>query len=92
MDISKYVDIEFVLNDLPKRMKSEDIEWVKMMPKENLISLHHSLGRYIRNMYKLWEHKWEPKIINGVDCAENHPDSISQRLIEEFHKRLNNGV
>lgn len=90
MGIEEVVDVEFILNDLPKKMKPEDIEWVKTMPKEDLISLHHSLGQFIRNTYGFWQYKWEPKLIDGVDYAEDHPDSLSQRLIEKFHARLNN--
>jgi hypothetical protein len=52
------------------------------LTKPKLISLHFTLGRYIRNTYGLWEIKHEPVIENGVDVSENHPDSISMRIIE----------
>jgi hypothetical protein len=52
--------------------------------RKDLIGLHHSLGRHIRNEYGLWKHTWEPELRNGVDYSPNHPDSISQRLIEQL--------
>ena len=53
----------------------------------NLIDYHHSLGRYIRNKYKLWNKKWEPLIINGSDHSPDHPDNISMKMIEEIWKK-----
>lgn len=53
----------------------------------NLIKYHHSFGTYIRNKYKLWENKWEPKIVNEVDVSPNHPDAISMRIIKEVWLR-----
>ena len=60
--------------------------------ENNLIMYHHSLGRYIRNMYGLWGRPWEPKIINGVDTSPEHPDAISMTIMREVWKRgQNNG-
>lgn len=54
----------------------------KRTAKDNLVMFHHSLGMSIRNEFKLWENKWEPELIDGVDCSPNHPDAISMRIIE----------
>lgn len=49
---------------------------------ESGVSLwHHTLGRTIRNMFKLWTVKWEPDIKEGVDYSKSHPDSISMTVI-----------
>lgn len=54
--------------------------------KEQLIQYHTSLGRNIRNHFKLWENDWEPeyKMHDTVqyDDSPNHPDAISMRIIE----------
>lgn len=52
----------------------------------NLIQYHTSMGRYIRNKYKLWENKWTPNIVNGVDESPDHPDAISQEIIKVIWK------
>lgn len=58
---------------------------------KNLVSYHHSLGRYIRNKYKLWSIPWEPEMKEYMgymcDCSPYHPDNISMTIIEEVWKR-----
>lgn len=80
---------EEILEDLPNRMGTDVVEEFKSLPYKDLISWHHGLGTFIRNRYRLWERKWEPEVRDGVDYSPNHPDSLSQRIIEEFHKKLN---
>ena len=77
-----------ILEDLKntKLISREDLEYIKTSEP---ITLHHGFGTWIRNHYKLWEVKWEPEIRDGVDYSPNHPDSISNRIVEEFHKHLN---
>ena len=60
----------------------------KQSTKENLIRYHHSLGREIRNEFGLWAEQWEPKLVDGVDMSEDHPDAISQRIIIEVWRRV----
>jgi hypothetical protein len=55
--------------------------------EKSLVSYHHSLGRYIRNKYMLWQVKWEPEIKDNVDYSPNHPDAISMKIMEEVWKR-----
>lgn len=58
-------------------------------PKEKLIRFHESLGRDIRNRFNLWENKWTPKIEGGIDVSEDHPDSVSMRIIEAVWEKVN---
>ena len=57
-------------------------------PQEKLVRYHDSLGRMIRNEFKMWDEHWTPDIINGADCSPNHPDQRSQQVIEETWKQL----
>lgn len=82
IDKTKFTHDE-ILEDL---IKNEYSHTILNNKKENLIRLHHYLGRMIRNNYGLWEHPWEPEIKNGVDCSPHHPDSISQRIIEKLYE------
>jgi len=56
-----------------------------------LDSMHHGLGTYIRNQYKLWEIPWEPEMKEYMgcmcDCSPYHPDNMSMTIIEEVWKR-----
>lgn len=56
--------------------------------REDLISYHHTLGQSIRNQYRIWERKWEPELRNGIDYSPNHPDAISQRVIEKTWEKI----
>lgn len=59
---------------------------------EKLTKYHNSLGRNIRNDFKLWDTEWRPMIVDGIDRSEDHPDQVSMRVIEEVHKRLKEKV
>ena len=61
----------------------------KNCKKENLVTYHNSLGRNIRNEFKLWDVDWEPEIVNGVDISPNHPDQVSFDIIVEVWKKVN---
>jgi len=51
--------------------------------EQYLYDYHHSLGRDIRNHFKLWDTNWIPEIVEGVDFSENHPDAISMEVIKQ---------
>lgn len=73
-----------------KKSKIEDRNTFVSTPKEKLVRYHGTLGRDIRNEFKLWDADWTPKIVNGVDCSPNHPEQISMRIIEEVWSRAKN--
>lgn len=83
------IDVDAICEDLKTKMSEDSIKWLKEMKEEELISTHHSLGRFIRNTYKLWECQWEPDLVDGVDHSPYHPDAISMTIIKIFHKKLN---
>jgi hypothetical protein len=65
-------------------------ESFKSTKKEDLIGLHPTLGRHIRNEYKLWNRTWIPLLDEyRVDVSPDHPDAISQRIIEKLHEKVN---
>ena len=83
-----------IIDALKADIKRKDLIFVKNLPESELITLHHTLGRYIRNEYKLWTYEWEPemKMMEGieVDCSPNHPDARSMNIITELWKELQN--
>ena len=72
---------------LKKELSKEDLQWIKKMKKDRLITLHHSLGRWIRNSFGLWG-KNEPL---KKSCGEFHPDSVSFVIIEKLWEDLQIG-
>jgi len=59
--------------------------------RDSLVKYHDSLGRMIRNEFKMWDNDWKPLIVNGVDHSPEHPDQRSQRVIEQTWERLQDG-
>jgi hypothetical protein len=82
-----FLSVDEILRDMPDRISNEDQIWIKEHKPDELISLHHSLGRWIRNTYGLW-HPNNPLVIKD-DLGDGHPDGISQRIIEKFYAKLN---
>ena len=64
----------------------------EFVESDKLTTYHNSLGKKIRNEFKLWETEWQPVMINGADNSKDHPDQVSMRVIEEVHKRLKEKV
>lgn len=72
---------------LQKASSAGQLEFARL-EKDQLITLHDSLGRRIRNHFKLWTYPWTPRLNeDGVDCAANHPDHISTLVIEKVWLR-----
>lgn len=61
-------------------------------PKNSLVKYHSTIGRQIRNGFKLWETSWKPVISNGVDVSPEHPDQISHRVVEEVWETMRQEV
>jgi hypothetical protein len=65
--------------DLPAEKREEFLN----TSEKDLILYHFTLGRKIRNHFYLWSYEWTPKIENGVDMSDDHPDSVSFQVIKE---------
>lgn len=60
-------------------------------PQDRLARYNDSLGRMLRNEFKMWDTEWKPEVVNGVDVSPEHPDQRSQRIIEYCWDRLQDG-
>lgn len=65
-----------------------DFDLFVEMDKSDLISLHNTLGLYIRNRFKLWKTEWKPELLGGVDYSDAHPDAISMFIVTEVWKHF----
>ena len=61
----------------------------KMLLKYPAIKFHHTLGRWIRNNFELWNTQSELKAYL-IDKSFTHPDDMSNYIIEEYQKHLKN--
>lgn len=69
---------------LDEILSDEDKQW---LIENGALSVHHTLGRWIRNEWGLWK---------GSDLKDyvmrqgyDHPDDMSNYIIEEYIKYLN---
>lgn len=87
MTYKSFEDIKFeVIEDLKK--DPDEVFNIKMIRKENLISLHHNVGQWIRNKYKLWAP--DNPLTEGYNIdSSKHPDDISFKIIEEVWEYFN---
>lgn len=86
--------VQGIIDELYEKLPKDKILYVlvdefrNIPTKEGLVGYHHTLGRWIRNEYKLWEIEWDPMIIDGVDYSPYHPDTVSQTIIEGLWKKI----
>lgn len=74
---------ETIAREVFRELSWEDFDVIGgIQHPSEMIEYHSSVGRHIRNKYQLWDRGHVPEIINGVDVSPNHPDAISQRILE----------
>ena len=84
MSIPKSLDDALVV--LQRLMSEEDLEQVRQC--EHVISMHHTVGRTIRNNWELWNHSILAAWFNGIGIK--HPDDMSAIILDALHLKLNN--
>ena len=76
--------IDEAISQLDKELSNEDKEYLL---KNGPLSVHDSLGRYIRNEWGLWGDNYKLKK-ELQDKGFEHPDDMSNHILEEFIKHL----
>lgn len=75
-------------------LQGYDRTYIKNLPEEKVDSLYTTYGMHIRNVYHLWDKEHPitsqhvPKLIDGVDYSDFHPDATSARIIEKVWCQL----
>lgn len=89
--MSKITNADDIVADLLlKNSDQQDIKDFTNAPFSELISLHHTLGRSIRNNYMLWSNEALCVTCQDGEAKVVHPDDASQYVIEKLHTFLNN--
>jgi len=79
--------VDEAISTLEKILSEEDREYLL---KNGAISMHDSLGRWIRNEWGLWTGSELKDELMSMNKGLNHPDDMSNYIIEEFIKYWNN--
>lgn len=69
---------------LDNEISNEDKEYIK---EHDAIEFHHTLGRWIRNTFCLWNKESGLKS-ELLEKGLTHPDDMSNYIIEEYQKHL----
>lgn len=86
-DIPVPKTVDEAISTLEKILSDEDREYLL---KNRAISMHDSLGRWIRNEWGLWTGSELKDELMSMNKGLNHPDDMSNYIIEEFIKYWNN--
>lgn len=81
--------VDEIAADIISKWDTATSEQFKNTPFDDLIQYHHGFGTAVRNEYKLWKRQWTPEVRDGVDYSPEHPDAISQTIIETIWNKLN---
>lgn len=74
-------NIDECIDLLNSMITNEDKEY---LIENGAISVHHTLGRWIRNNWKLWENEETDLKTALKKLGFNHPDDMSNYIIENF--------
>lgn len=77
--------VEEAIEFLDKELNKEDKEF---LIEHGAVSVHHSLGRWIRNNWGLWKSSELKGLL--VEKGYSEPDEMSNYIIEEYIKHLKN--
>lgn len=83
----QFLSVKEIADHQLAELKSDDLKFFREVEEKELITLHHSYGRWVRNSYALW-HPNNPFVIPD-DLDDGHPDGLSMLVIKEIHKRCN---
>ena len=89
-----------ILDEISEADYSLLVAELKGTSSSDLVKYHHTWGTAIRNEFSLWatDHpltkNWhqnpdDRNIVDGVDFSDDHPDSVSMRIMELVHKKIN---
>lgn len=88
-DIPVPKTVDEAISTLEKILSDEDREYLL---ENGAISMHDSLGRWIRNEWGLWTGSELKDELMNLNKGLNHPDDMSNYIIEEFIKYWNNKI
>ena len=80
-------NLEQAIECLDKELTKRDKEYLL---ENGALSVHHSLGRWIRNNWGLWNEEDNKLKANLKKLGYEHPDDMSNYIIEQYIEHLKN--
>lgn len=80
-------NIEEAIKALDVLLSDEDKHYLKTDPKA-AIMVHHTLGRWIRNNWGLWQEEHNALKTLFTNIGIEHPDDMSNEIIEKYIEYL----
>ena len=85
-------NLEQAIEYLDKLLQEEDKEYLFkeyiLQLEKAALSVHYSLGRWIRNNWGLWNEEDNELKANLKKLGYEHPDDMSNYIIEQYLKHL----
>lgn len=93
MNKEECINLNTTINWLETNSDGESLkDWIKEDEDSATISVHHSIGRDLRNQLGLWTRDEDQteiaKYFNSIGIY--HADDMSNIILTSFHKKLNN--
>ena len=82
--------IEYLDKELDERDKEYLFKEYILDLERAALSVHHSLGRWIRNNWGLWNEEDNELKANLKKLGYEHPDDMSNYIIEQYLEHLKN--
>lgn len=78
-----------VLDEIFNATPKEDRDWFKNSPEDEATGgIHHTLGRWIRNNWGLWNKDTELyKVFKNMEIW--HADDMSDIILTSYHRKIN---
>jgi len=78
-------NLQEAINILDKELVYEDKEYLLW---HGSLAVHHTLGRWIRNNWELWNEEDNELKVSLKKLGYSHPDDMSNYIIEEYIRYL----
>lgn len=80
-------NLQEAIEELDRKLNKEDKEYIV---ENGSLAVHHSLGRWIRNNWGLWNEEDNELKISLKKLGYRHPDDMSNYIIKQYIKYLFN--
>ena len=80
-------NIEEAFAELDRMLQQDDKDYIV---ENGSIAVHHSLGRWIRNNWELWDDEANDLKRIFTDIGISHPDDMSDHIIKWYIHHLKN--
>lgn len=80
-------NLQEAIEELDRKLNKEDKEYIV---ENGSLAVHHSLGRWIRNNWGLWDEEDNEFKASLKKLGYSHPDDMSNYIIKEYIRYLSN--